>query len=158
MVQLSRGHSYVYRQHCARCNPAEKNSAIMNLYAIGREVSQSDIQSATECGKEHTVIKDEALLELLCQLLSEPSFDQLRTKEQLGYIVNTATTITGQTSFLRIIVQSNSQDPEYLDERIEKFLISYRDTLKNMTEDELRTYVRTSKEYRRRIIQTLGSS
>ena len=34
-------------------------------------------------------IGDEAMLELLAHLISEPAFDQLRTKEQLGYIVHT---------------------------------------------------------------------
>ena len=32
----------------------------------------------------------EALSELMVHLMNEPAFDQLRTKEQLGYIVHTS--------------------------------------------------------------------
>ena len=31
--------------------------------------------------------KSNMLLELFCQMISEPCFNELRTKEQLGYIV-----------------------------------------------------------------------
>ena len=140
IVDLKPGVTYLYRQHCARCNPNEKNSAVMNLYSVCREISQSQ-EGGSGSAQGGDGIQQEALLELLCQLLSEPSFDQLRTKEQLGYIVNTATTITGQTSFLRIIVQSNSRDAQYLDDRIELFLQGYRDTLAQMGAEELHTNV-----------------
>lgn len=40
-------------------------------------------------GVDALKIGDEAMLELLSHLISEPAFDQLRTKEQLGYIVHT---------------------------------------------------------------------
>ena len=40
-------------------------------------------------GVDALKIGDEAMLELLAHLISEPAFDQLRTKEQLGYIVHT---------------------------------------------------------------------
>jgi secreted Zn-dependent insulinase-like peptidase len=35
------------------------------------------------------------VLSLLAHLLTEPLFDQLRTKEQLGYIVHTSPTTVG---------------------------------------------------------------
>jgi insulysin len=73
--------------------------------------------------------------------LAEPSFDQLRTKEQLGYIVNTATTSIGKELYVRIIVQSNSRDAHFLDQRVEAFLLQYRETLAAMTPEELQTNV-----------------
>jgi secreted Zn-dependent insulinase-like peptidase len=36
-----------------------------------------------QCGKDN--IEDRVLIDLLVQILNEPLFDQLRTKEQLGY-------------------------------------------------------------------------
>jgi secreted Zn-dependent insulinase-like peptidase len=35
-------------------------------------------------------LRSEAILELTAHILSEPAFDQLRTHEQLGYIVHVA--------------------------------------------------------------------
>jgi len=64
-------------------------------------------------------ICDEALLELLAHLISEPAFDQLRTKEQLGYIVFTTVMKSGHFMGLRMIVQSSHKDPVYLNQRVE---------------------------------------
>ena len=43
---------------------------------------------------------------------------QLRTKEQLGYIVSSSSWIHNAVAGFRVVVQSERQ-PEYLDERIE---------------------------------------
>ena len=67
-------------------------------------------------------------------MLSEPAFDQLRTKEQLGYIVFTGVkNINSLVLAIHIIVQSNHKDPQYLDERIEDFLISFKELLLQYT-------------------------
>jgi len=79
--------------------------------------------------------------------MSEPSFDQLRTKEQLGYIVNTASTSIGRHLFLRIIVQSNSRDAAYLDDRIEAFIAQYREVLAAMSPNELQTNITATIEH-----------
>jgi len=47
----------------------------------------------------------------------------------------------GKELFLRVIVQSNSRDAHYLDERIESFLVQYRETLAAMTAEELQTNI-----------------
>lgn len=63
------------------------------------------------------------LLELLAQLISEPCFSTLRTKEQLGYIVFSGVRKTNGAQGLRIIVQSDKH-PEYVEQRINVFLDS----------------------------------
>lgn len=70
-------------------------------------------------------------------MMTEPAFDQLRTKEQLGYIVHTASFKLGKTVSLRIIVQSNSRRPCYLDKQVETFLAQYRTVLETLTAEEL---------------------
>ena len=60
VVALRRGCTYLYRQHCLQCNPAEKNSAIMNLYAVCAESS----------GLDQGRIALEAKLELMGHLVS----------------------------------------------------------------------------------------
>jgi len=129
VVSLQAGLQYTYRQHCLRFNRNEENSAIENIYIVndyaGYSTSSSLIQSQ---------IHSEALTELVAHLLSEPAFDQLRTKEQLGYIVFTGVkNINSLVLAIHIIVQSNHKDPQYLDERIEDFLISFKELLLQYT-------------------------
>ena len=70
-------------------------------------------------------LENEALLELFCHLVSEPCFDQLRTKEQLGYVVNSSLRSARGIIGFRVIVQS-SRELQYVDQRIELFIYSIR--------------------------------
>ncbi|KAF8892443.1 Metalloenzyme, LuxS/M16 peptidase-like protein [Infundibulicybe gibba] len=76
---------------------------------------------------------------LLTQILTEPAFNILRTKEQLGYIVSCSTwTLPGSSEKgMRIVVQSE-KTPGYLEERVESFLRGMEDTISGMSEDEFR--------------------
>ncbi|TCD63541.1 Insulinase (Peptidase M16) [Steccherinum ochraceum] len=74
---------------------------------------------------------------LTAQILSEPAFNVLRTREQLGYIVSCSEwQLAGaQERGLRIAVQSE-RAPAYLEERVEAFLEEMREKLVDMKEDE----------------------
>jgi len=54
--------------------------------------------------------------------LKEPCFNQLRTKEQLGYIVFTQFFSVNKVLGGLIIVQSSKYGASYLEERINSFL------------------------------------
>jgi insulysin len=75
---------------------------------------------------------------LLTQVLSEPAFDILRTKEQLGYIVGATTWTTpgDNEEGLRIVVQSE-RGPVYLEERVEAFLDHMKGVIERMTDEQL---------------------
>ncbi|KAG6851274.1 hypothetical protein H0H93_011710 [Arthromyces matolae] len=75
---------------------------------------------------------------LLTQVLSEPAFNVLRTKEQLGYIVHCSpwTSAGGSERGLRIVVQSE-KTPGYLEERVEAFLDTMKSTIECMSEAEI---------------------
>lgn len=138
-VQLQKGTEYTYRQYARDLHPAEVNSATENLYWIG------EVEGASEEGVVNIAsakLRNEALLHLVSHLLHEPAFDQLRTKEQLGYIVHTAAKKVSNQLALHIIVQSGHRGPEYLDDRIEEFLFAYyHDKLKTMSDEELTTNI-----------------
>ena len=74
---------------------------------------------------------------LLVQILSEPAFNVLRTKEQLGYIVSCSQWgLPGDVYFgIRILVQSE-RHPTYLEERVEAFLDFIKIKLETMPENE----------------------
>ncbi|KAK0744784.1 hypothetical protein B0T21DRAFT_390010 [Apiosordaria backusii] len=68
-------------------------------------------------------------------IMHEPCFDQLRTKEQLGYIVYCGSWSNVTTFGVYFIIQSEKTAP-YLATRIEKFLEDMGKRLENMTEEE----------------------
>ncbi|KXX73626.1 Insulin-degrading enzyme [Madurella mycetomatis] len=79
---------------------------------------------------------------LLDQIVHEPSFNQLRTKEQLGYIVYSGawTSIT-QYGFY-FLIQSEKTAP-YLETRIDEFLKTLVKTLEEMSETEFESHKRS---------------
>ncbi|KAJ1959317.1 metalloprotease, partial [Dipsacomyces acuminosporus] len=88
---------------------------------------------------------ERVLLDLLSLILQEPFFDQLRTKEQLGYI-----TYSSDRKYhcgpmaLRLLVQSES-NPMYVLLRIEHFIKGFRKRLEDMTQEEFGRYVNSLK-------------
>ncbi|KAF2235935.1 LuxS/MPP-like metallohydrolase [Viridothelium virens] len=76
-----------------------------------------------------------AKLLLLSQIAHEPVFDTLRTKEQLGYIVFSSSLLSGTIAGWRILIQSE-RTPEYLESRIEAFIVSLGKVLEEMSEGE----------------------
>ena len=73
-----------------------------------------------------------ALLELFSHLVDEPCFDQLRTKEQLGYVVISGARRSRGVQGFRVIVQS-SHDLNHVNQRIELFINSMRVCKKTKT-------------------------
>jgi len=143
LINFKVGASYLYRQHAVHNNPKEVNSAVENVYFAcmqDRAVASAPLEPGIErWGRLGTT----ALLLLLGHMISEPAFDILRTKEQLGYIVR-ASVVKFMSNFwaLRVIVQSNSRHAQYLDDRIENFLIEYRQSLCQMNHEDFQSNVK----------------
>jgi insulysin len=73
---------------------------------------------------------------LLIQILTEPTFNVLRTREQLGYIVLCSSWILAGSgvSGIRIVVQSE-RGPAYLESRVEAFLTEMKIVLEQMKDE-----------------------
>ena len=78
------------------------------------------------------------MAKILAVFLEEPTFQTLRTKEQLGYIVRGSMTGQHHIIFLSILVMSSSRDADYLEHRINEFIAAQKDTF-NPTEEKLET-------------------
>lgn len=76
-----------------------------------------------------------AKLLLLGQMTEEIGFDQLRTKEQLGYIVFTGAKFAATIMGYRVIIQSE-RATEYLEERVNAFLALFGSKLEGMDQEE----------------------
>lgn len=67
-------------------------------------------------------IVETSKLHLLGQILNEPFFDVLRTKEQLGYVVYNTISRKSNVYGINFVIQSD-YGTDYLDNRIEAFLV-----------------------------------
>ncbi|TPX31670.1 hypothetical protein SmJEL517_g05085 [Synchytrium microbalum] len=100
-------------------NPANPNSSIEYMLQIGDPIND--------------VLRSRTIL--FSQLIQEPCFDQLRTKEQLGYMVFSGLRKMNGNNFVRVIIQSE-KDPAFLETRIEAFWVSMRATIETMSDDD----------------------
>uniref|UniRef100_A0A8C5F1R5 Insulin degrading enzyme n=1 Tax=Gopherus evgoodei TaxID=1825980 RepID=A0A8C5F1R5_9SAUR len=118
-VQLPDRGWFVYQQR----NEVHNNCGIEIYY-------QTDMQSTSE----------NMFLELFCQIISEPCFNTLRTKEQLGYIVFSGPRRANGIQGLRFIIQSEKQ-PHYLESRVEAFLKTMEKCIEDMSEEAFQKHI-----------------
>ena len=85
----------------------------------------SAIEYYLQCGSGLDAI-ERTKCTLLKEILHEAAFDQLRTKEQLGYVVWGMTRRTFASMGIRIVIMGD-YDSIYLENRIEAFLQTFRD-------------------------------
>ncbi|XP_036670582.3 insulin-degrading enzyme isoform X1 [Drosophila suzukii] len=86
-----------------------------------------------QCGAQTD--RTNIMVNLVSQVLSEPCYDCLRTKEQLGYIVFSGVRKVNGANGIRIIVQS-AKHPSFVEDRIENFLQTYLQVIEDMPLDE----------------------
>ncbi|KAK6464606.1 Metalloenzyme, LuxS/M16 peptidase-like protein [Scheffersomyces coipomensis] len=85
------------------------------------------------------------LSDLLATTLKEPCFNQLRTKEQLGYVVFSGVRL-GRTSLgFRVLVQSE-RTSDYLEYRIEEFLDRFGRIVNKLDDVEFQKYKQALKD------------
>ena len=89
-------------------NEAEANSAVQVYLQVGPDNGE-----------------DWLLLVVLSRLLEQPFFEDLRTRQQLGYIVGSSVTENAGVRALVLTVQSAVQPPPELEKRIAAFLRAY---------------------------------
>jgi insulysin len=121
---LPNGSKWVYKHDVE--DPNNVNSGIEYLIQVGN-VTQTALR---------------ARLGLLAQIAQEPCFDQLRTKEQLGYLVFSGVRKQTGSMGLRFILQSE-RDTIYLENRIEEFLIRLRQIVANMSDTEYKAQLQS---------------
>lgn len=81
-------------------------------------------------------IESAARVLLLGHMLEAPFFNELRTAQQLGYVVHVGATFTVRVPGLRFIVQSPVAGPAFLLNRIDEFMAGFRGGLAAMGSKE----------------------
>ena len=105
------------------------------------EVKHPDSSIIMYHQSQNTNEETRAKYALLSSLISIEFFKQLRTDQQLGYVVNASNYLVGRKyPGLMFTIQSPKENPEVLEKRINAFLLNFRSKLIQFTKKELRTY------------------
>ncbi|CAK9058589.1 Nardilysin-like (N-arginine dibasic convertase-like) (NRD convertase-like) (NRD-C) [Durusdinium trenchii] len=105
----------------------DRNVAMEMYWQLGR----SDGAEARETAK----------VELLQDVLAEPFFDQLRTKQQVGYVASCGARWTHRVQGFSVWLVSSKFGPVEICQKVESFLESFQQTLQEMSEEEFQGHV-----------------
>jgi secreted Zn-dependent insulinase-like peptidase len=84
-----------------------------------------------QVGKDNT--KDRVLIDLLMEMMDEPLYDQIRTKDQFGYHVSCDCRWTNGIMGMHFQVVTSSKNADETEVRLEKFIADFRQTIADMT-------------------------
>ena len=99
--------------------PAQKPTRL-SISEPNRSNNNAASQVTLQC--LDTSEKNHVLIEIMSAIIEEPLFNELRTNQQLGYIVSSGVKAVDQSRTLSVIVQSNIATAEELTTSILKFL------------------------------------
>jgi len=88
-------------------------------------------------------VKDHVLIELISSVLAEPFYEDLRTEQQLGYIVSSGVKALEETRNLNLIVQSSVAPADKSSSAILNFLEDFRTSkLEKLSDSEISSFVK----------------
>jgi len=88
--------------------------------------------------------KDHVMMEIISAIISERFYEELRTRQQLGYIVSAGIGAIGKTKTMGFVVQSSTAKNEKLTTEIIKYLDSIRPKfLETISKGDLAVYVKS---------------
>lgn len=137
-ILIPAGSNYTYQHQLA--DPENINHAIEYYLQVGNNFDY-DLR---------------ARVQLLAQMTDEPAFDQLRTKEQLGYVVWSGVKPSATLSGYRVLIQSE-RTPEYLEGRIDAFLAKFKKDLDSMSQDDFDKHKRSLISRKLEVLKNLTS-
>lgn len=105
---------------------SNENSCLMSYYQYG-------LDKETDGGRY------DLLNQVVLQYLSEPTFDTLRTKEQLGYVVFARPRSSRDVLSCWFLIQSPGKNCEHIRNRLDIHLAKMRTKVQNMTDEEFKT-------------------
>lgn len=100
---------------CLAKDPTDPNSAVEVYFQVG---------------KDNT--RDRVMVDLLMEMMYEPLYDQIRTKDQFGYHVSCDCRWTNGIIGMHFQVVTSSKSAQESEDRIEKFIADFRQTIVDM--------------------------
>lgn len=93
---------------------------------------------------------------LLARIMQGQLFDQLRTREQLAYLVDLSIFRVLERPGMVFIIQSSDKNPKYLNERFVDFTQDFAKKISGMPEEEFIQYRKSLQKILRKQAHTLG--
>jgi insulysin len=121
-VQFTKNYNYIFRIKSP--NKTENNSSLISIYQLGL-LNDTEIQ----------------YLKIVHSFLQEKFYNQLRTKESLGYIVSLLMSESSHSYCLLGLVQSNTKLPEFSAERVRRFMKEGLQLVKDISDKEFESHV-----------------
>ena len=121
-VVITKNYNYIFR--LKNPNPNEQSSSLISVYQTGL---LNDIE--------------QIYIKLTESFLKDKFYDQLRTKETLGYIVQMFCIEAEGYFGMANVVQSNSKTPEYCASRVRNFYKGAQELVKNISEEEFKSHM-----------------
>jgi len=115
-------------------NPDEPNSALLSIFQDGTRF--------TKLQPREDQIKHELIHAVVFQILDQPSFDFLRTKEQLGYIAYCKSYVFRDILHGGFIVQCSEKSTEFVITKAYEFLNTYKKKMEDLSDEEYETAVK----------------
>ncbi len=120
------------REGVIQINPGTKHTLVKKM-----EIENS--AAVIEVQLDQTTPRLRGTLMVLDTALQPQFYNELRTSQQLGYIVNSGMTELEKTLSLIFLVQSGKYDATTLEQKIDAFLPGFFSTLSEIPEEELET-------------------
>jgi len=114
-------------------NPSEKNGAVIVSVETGW-------MSAFVNDSDQADLETDGYLTVVSQIIGENFFDNLRTKQQLGYIVRASKFLQGRRAGLVFMVQSQ-KPTAIVEERIMQFISYIPDIIESMSDEDFKKYI-----------------
>lgn len=105
---------------CFAKDPNDPNSAVEVYYQVGKDNTE-----------------DRVMVDLLMEMMYEPLYDQIRTKDQFGYSVSCDARWTNGVIGMQFQVVTSSKTAQEAEDRIDKFIKDYRETIVDMKHEDL---------------------
>ena len=121
-VEFKKNHNFIFKIKSP--NKTEITSSLISIYQCGL-LNEVEIQ----------------YLKILHSFLQEKFYNQLRTKETLGYIVSLLMSESEGSYSVLGLVQSNSKTPEFCAERVRSFMKESFQKIKDMSDSEFKSHV-----------------
>ncbi|EGR31622.1 insulin-degrading enzyme, putative [Ichthyophthirius multifiliis] len=126
-----------------KCNKLNSDNLYLLEYHVSKKFCNMDeTNSSFICHFQKSIetLEQRVYMQLLHNYLSEPLFNQLRTNDQLGYIVDCWEETFRSVSGMSFLIQSSTFCPIIVSEKLESFLVNINLKLKNLQEQEFNEF------------------
>jgi len=143
-LRNSFGYKSINKEDCFNSSRLELLPGTQITDVLKSRVNNSAYVSYYNMGENST--RDRAMAMLIKTYIGQPYYMELRTNQQLGYIVAAGAYSKDNFSGMYCIVQSDSYTPEDVEKRSKEFLLGSIDGLNNLGKEQFETFKSAVKE------------